>query len=342
MNILIDILHPAHVHFFKNFIKIAQKKNHEIFVTSREKEMTNYLLDIYEIDHVSISSIANSTLGLGKELLYRNLRFLHVAKKFKPDILLGIMGPTIAPMGKLIGVPSLVFYDTEHARITNSWVYPLATTIITPSCYKENLGKKHVTYNGYHELAYLHPNYFKPDISILNELGLGNKEKFAIIRFVSWGAGHDIGKHGIDLEKKKRIIKHLSKSLKVFISSENKLPHDLEQFKLSIPYEKIHDVLYFAYLYFGEGGTMASEAAMLGTPAIYVNCLKLGYIQELETVYDMIYSHDSSEEGFDRVLKLLELDIDLKKEWMLKKKKLLKDKTDVTKFLIDLVTQYDR
>ena len=56
----------------------------------------------------------------------------------------------------------------------------------------------------------------------------------------------------------------------------------------------------------------------------------------------MIYSHDGSEEGFDRVLKLLELDIDLKKEWMLKKKKLLKDKTDVTKFLIDLVTQYDR
>ena len=342
MKILIDILHPAHVHFFKNFINIAQKKHHNILVTSREKEMTNYLLDIYGIDHVSISSISNSTLGLGKELLFRNLRFLKIANKFKPDVLLGIMGPTIAPIGKLTGTPSLVFYDTEHAKITNSWVYPLATKIVTPVCYNDNLGKKHVTYNGYHELAYLHPNYFKPDISVLNKLGLDEKERFAIIRFVSWGAGHDIGKQGISLETKKRIIKLLSKNMKVFISSEKQLPPDLERFKLSIPYEKIHDALYFAYLYFGEGGTMASEAALLGTPAIYANCLKLGYIQELETVYDMIYSYDNPNEGFNQIKNLLGSDVDLKKEWILKRKKLLKDKIDVTKFLVDLVIQYDK
>ena len=45
MNIFIDIGHPAHVHYFKNLIKIMEKEHEAIFtVTSRDKEMAHYLL----------------------------------------------------------------------------------------------------------------------------------------------------------------------------------------------------------------------------------------------------------------------------------------------------------
>ena len=70
------------------------------------------------------------------------------------------------------------------------------------------------------------------------------------------------------------IVKEFLKYVKVFISSEGLMPTDMENFRLNVPSEKIHDVLYYASLYFGEGGTMCSESAMLGTPAIQISGLR--------------------------------------------------------------------
>jgi len=337
MNILIDILHPAHVHFFKHFIKIAQKKGHEIFVTSREKEMTNYLLDIYEIDHVSISSIANSVFGLGKELIYRNLRFLRVAKRFKPDVLLGIMGPTIAPMGKLIGVPSLVFYDTEIARLTNNFVYPLATKIITPASYKKDLRKNQLRYNGYQELSYLHPNNFKPDDTVLMVCDLKKNDTFFVLRLVSWQASHDIGYKGLTSENIHKLIKTLESYGRVFITSEK--GGENRRYKLNLPPEKIHDLLYYATAYIGEGGTMATEAALLGTPSFYVSPQigQFGNFDELENKYDLLYSVQNVDSVIAKMRSLLDENINLKKIWSEKRDRLLHDKIDVTQYIVDLI-----
>ena len=55
MKILIDICHPGHVHFYKNFFWEMQNRGHNIIVTSREKEVTSSLLDHYKIKHQIIS-----------------------------------------------------------------------------------------------------------------------------------------------------------------------------------------------------------------------------------------------------------------------------------------------
>ena len=52
MNILIDIGHPAHVHYFRNFIKIMENKGHKFLIISRNKEMEQYLLNIYKIPYI--------------------------------------------------------------------------------------------------------------------------------------------------------------------------------------------------------------------------------------------------------------------------------------------------
>ena len=49
MKILIDIGHPAHVHYFKNFIKIMQKKGNIITVSARDRECVSDLLVFEEI-----------------------------------------------------------------------------------------------------------------------------------------------------------------------------------------------------------------------------------------------------------------------------------------------------
>jgi len=340
MKIIIDMIHPFDVHFFKNFIYLMKEKNHNILITSRQKEMTNYLLDAFKIDHTSISSIGDNFFSLGKELVSRSLKFLKIAKRFKPDVLIGFNGPTIAPVGKLLNIPSIVFYDTEHASITNTWVYPLANRIITPKSYKNYLGKKHVTFQGYCELAYLHPNYYKPDLEILNQLEIDEKEKYALIRFVSWKAVHDVGKERMSISQKRRLVELISKKFRVFISSEGKLPLDLQKYKINIPFEKIHDALYFADIYVGDGASMTSEAALLGVPSIYTSSLSLGYLGDLEKKYGLIYNIRDSVKAIEKIIFLIEKSDVNKKIWKNKRAKLLEENIDVTRFMVDYIEKF--
>jgi hypothetical protein len=39
MKVLIDIGHPAHVHFFRNAIRELESKGHAVKVTARDKEV---------------------------------------------------------------------------------------------------------------------------------------------------------------------------------------------------------------------------------------------------------------------------------------------------------------
>ena len=127
MRILVEILHPAHVHVFKHAIGSWRARGDEVLVLSREKECANNLLEAYGIPFESISRIGRRKFSLVGEMLVRDFRMLRAAMKFKPDVLVGVMGGTIVQVGKVIGRPAVVFYDTENATLTNRFVYPWPT-----------------------------------------------------------------------------------------------------------------------------------------------------------------------------------------------------------------------
>ena len=133
---------------------------HQVMVTAREKEVSTILLENLGIPYVLISRQAAGGLGLAKEMLVRTWKLINLARKFQPDVLAGIMGPSITIAGRILGIPSVVFYDTEFARQTNWFAYRLAHSVCTPVCYSGKVSGRHVTYDGYHELAYLHPTRF--------------------------------------------------------------------------------------------------------------------------------------------------------------------------------------
>jgi len=343
MRILIDILHPAHVHFFKNYIKQMEKKGHEILVVSREKEMTNYLLSCYKVNYISISKIKKGLLNLAKELLFRTRKLYKIVDDFKPHLLLGIMGPSIAPIGWVKKIPTLVFYDTESAKPTNYYVYPLASKVITPSCYQNDLGKKHIKYKGLQELAYLHPNYFQPNPKILDKLDLKNNEPYFVIRTVSWGASHDIGHKGIDKSSLENLISILENYGKVVFTTEIK-SNTKEPDQLFKP-EEIHDLLYYSTLYIGEGATMASEAAILGVPSFFISSFahKLGYLKELREKHKLLFEANTlSEDIIGKITDLLENISDSKSIWSERQKAMLAEMVDVTDFMINFSEEYFR
>lgn len=340
MKILFNIGHPAHVHLFKNLIRELERKGHQCKITAIAKDISLHLLNAYGFEYEVVGRGMPTLASKAIELIRIELRLYCIARSFEPDILVGGVGNVyVAHVGKLISRPSIIFDDTEHAKIEHFIMDPFATAICTPSCYCDDLGKKQIRYNGYHELAYLHPNRFTPNPAVLDEIGLSKEDPFIILRFVSWTASHDVGQNGI--KGKIELVQKLERYGRVLITSEGELERDLEKYKVSISPEEIHDLMYYASLYIGEGATMATEAALLGTPSIYISSLvgTMGNFNELEGNYGLLYCYNDTT---DALLKAFELirEPDVKVEWQRKRKKLLEEKIDVTGFMVWLVENY--
>ncbi|MBU4274293.1 DUF354 domain-containing protein [Patescibacteria group bacterium] len=341
MKIFIDIGHPAHVHYFKNFIWQMEKKGHRFLLTARNRGCIFDLLNTYKFDYIDRGKGSKNILGKILNMAKVDLLIYKAAKQFEPDLFLGFRSMYAAQVSRLMKKPCILFDDTEHSLEQRLLFMPFSEVICTPSCFKKNLGKKQVKFNGYMELAYLHPNYFKPNPSALKELGIKKGKKFFILRFVAWEASHDIGHKGLSIEIKRKLIKLLNKYGKVFISSEKPLLKEFEEYKLSVSPEKIHDILYYATMYIGEGATMASEAAILGTPSLYISPLAkhLGNFSELSQRYGLVLVYEDLNKSLAEITPLFR-NPNLKQEWQKKRESLLQNKIDVTEWMIKFVENY--
>jgi len=271
MRIFIDIGHPAHVHYFKNFICIMKKKGHQFCISARNKEIVHYLLSKYDIKFQDRGKGGNGLIGKFIYLFKADFELYKIAKNFGPDIFISFGSSYAAQVSKLLNRSHLAFDDTEHAIFEHLMYVPFTDIIFTPKNFRKHFGNKHLYFDGTMDLCYLHPRYFKPDDSIFKFLDISPGEDFIFVRFVSWAASHDIGHHGFSTKNKIKLIEELSKYCRVFISAEGHLPEELQEYKINIPFELIHSVLYYAKLYLGESTSMATEAATIGTPAICVN-----------------------------------------------------------------------
>ena len=340
MKILIDIGHPAHVHFFYNPIRFWKEKGHDIIITSRKKEIATDLLDSFKLSHKTISSLSRGGIvWLAKELVERDKNLFKIIKKEKPDLLLGIGGIFIAHIGFITRTPSIVFYDTENATLSNLITYPFCSEVVVPECYKSWTPPWHLKYPGYHELSYLHPNYFTPNKKTAVECGLSLDRPTFLIRTVSWQASHDLSEKGWNIELLRQAVTFLKEKGKVLISAEGKLPEDLMEFRYTGPPEKIHHLMAHVTLFIGESATMASECAVLGVPAIYSAKTGRGYTDEQEEKYKLVFNIKQLSWPILRQT-LSEILNTSSSVWNKRKTQLLNDKIDVAYFVSDLVMNY--
>jgi len=341
MKILIDIGHPAHVHLFKNFAWIMHKKGNSVLFTSRDKEVTVQLLRAYKFDFIVFGKPFKKIVGKIWGLIKFDFLLLKTALKFKPDILLSAGSMYAAQVAWMLRKPHITFEDTGNMEQIRLYK-PFSKVILVSTAFHKNLGKKQIIYKGHHELAYLHPNHFKPDPSVTELLRIKKGERFIILRFVSWTASHDIGQKGLSFGIIGKTIKNLSVFAKVFISSEGNLPGDLEQYKIGIPPEKMHDALSYANLCIGESPTMAEESAVLGTPSICISSWAgdTGVINDLQK-YNLLYCFkpEYEKKAIEKGLELIK-NKNIKKKWQESRKKMLSEKIDVTAFMVWFIENY--
>jgi len=333
MRILIDILHPAHVHFFRNFHAEMTGRGHQLCITARDKDRSVELLQAFGLPYQQISR-QKSGAGLAVEMAGRTARLMKIMRSFRPDVTTGIMGPSIALAGAVRRVPAVVFYDTEFAVQTNRIVYPLAHSVCTPDSYQGKVPGRHSQYAGYHELAYLHPNRFQPDPAVLGDFGIRPGEPYSIVRFVSWQAVHDRTERGLSDKQKLNLIEVLQRRGRVLISSESPLEGHLADLAVSGRVEQIHHLIAHARLVVGESATMSSEAAVLGVPAVFIATTGRGYTDDEERRYGLV--RHFTEDQYDMALSAIEeILAEPAATWQKARQRLLQDKIDVTAWMID-------
>lgn len=338
MRVLVDINHPAHVHFFRNPIALLQQRGHEVLVTSRQKDVTLALLDEYRIPHRTLSmQVGSGAFALLRELLERDRALLRVVREFRPHVMAAIGGTFIAHAGALARLPRVAFYDTQNATLQNAITYPLLSALHVPRCYDAWVPSKRTTrYAGYHELSYLHPAYFRPDRDIALHNGLAAEGDTFLLRLVSWRASHDLADRGWDGALLRDTLDHLSARGRVLISSEGGLPPDLERYAYRGEVGKLHHVMAYCRLVVGESATVASESAILGVPAIYAARTRRCYTDELEARYGLIRNVETLE--FASLCEALESMLALdRSHWATARDRLLDDTIDVAIHVADTI-----
>lgn len=349
---------PAQAHFLKNIIKKLSSKGHKVLILAREYGETVTLLKHFNFNYFIYTNVSNCgkyrkicNLPFG---IFNSYKFL---KKYKPDLLIGA-GLECVYTALLLNSKCILFSDSmpinESIYVKTQFLLckPFMDAIITPDAVvtqnspKKSLGSKHIKINSYKELAYLHPDNFVPDDSVYKLLGLDKDEEFVLLRFNAFDSIHDFGGvSGFSIDKKRELVNILSKYAKVFISSELLLPPDLRKYSLDIPKYRIHDVLNYAKLIVADTGTIITEAAVLGTPAIRFSSNAgsndLGIFIELSNKYGLIYTYDNPEIAIKKATELIKKP-NLKNEWRSKKEILLSEKVDLSFFMEWFIEEFPR
>ncbi|MCO8129279.1 DUF354 domain-containing protein [Acidimicrobiia bacterium EGI L10123] len=307
MRVLFDIVHPAHVHFYRHLHDLLRDEGHETLVVARDKEVTLDLLGAFGMPHEWTGHAgAKSTLARAAELVTRDVALTRWARRFRPDVVL-TRNPAGVHAGRLVGAWTV--YDSVDGRAAGVHFQlgaPLAHVITSPNWLDEDYGPRHRRYRGPKELAYLHPGRFTADPGVRAELGVPDGQPLFVGRFVANDAVHDAHTVGLDTAQRAALVERLQARGHVVISSEEALPDELEPLRYRLGPERIHHVLAAADLFVGDSGSMAAEAGVLGTPALrlssWVGPVR-GYLGRMERDYGLVrcFTPDTRA-GFDAAL----------------------------------------
>lgn len=351
MKLLVYMGHPAHFYLYKNVIENLRANNHQVEILIKKKDVLQNLVinQGWTFHNILEEGRKNNKLSMFYAMIKRTYRLLKFCNTYKPDILTGtsVENSYIGPI-KRIPVINCNEDDAKVVPLYAKLSYPGANVVLSPCvCENDKWENKSIKYPSYQELAYLHPNHFTPDKSVVEKY-FSADEPYFILRFAKLNAHHDAGIQGINTEIAQRLIDILKPQGRIYITSERELEPQFEQYRIKINPLDMHHVMAFASLYIGDSQTMAAEAAVLGTPFVRFNDFvgRIGYLRELEDDYQLGYGIKASEEGSverlcNAVSELANLSpAERKERYQTRRQKMLSEKIDYAKFLTWFIENY--
>jgi predicted glycosyltransferase len=339
MKVLIDVSHPALAHVFGHVIPAFHARGHETLVVARDKDVTLRLLAAYGVPHQVLAPAARTQRGRLRELIVREARLVALGRRFRPHLVTGT-SVHAARAAVLLRCRSAVLNDDDAAAVPLfRWLaYPLASAIVTPTALAhEGWGRRQILYPSYHALFHLHPNRFRADPSVREELGIAAVQPYGVVRLSALEAHHDRGVRGVSPAFLRALVDGVGRRMRLFVSSEKPLAPEFERLRIGLRPERIHHALAGAAFFLGDSQTMTAEAAVLGTPAFRVNDFvgRISYLRELEE-YELAFGFRPAEEkaaleALDRVLAMPGRDV----VFDARRRKMLAEKIDPVPWFVD-------
>ena len=347
MKVLFIVYHPVDPYIvFETAAKIEKDGGETFFIIVEKENIIKKIVDSKGFKNKVIGESKKSFTGKVVTAFNIIYQIYNITKRFKPDIVFSPTGPYTSFAFKYSKIPLICWEDTETATFNYKYSYKrIDSLLLVEPFYLDISAEKIIRFNGYKELAYLHPNIFKPNPDVLKELNLSIKDKIVLMRFSALNAMHDIGLTSEVLTNEDKILNFIKKiekkyQVRVFISmTERNLSDEFKNYRLNLAPDKYTHLLAFCTLYLGEGTTTASEAGVLGVPWINIQHTKRGYLIDQEENYSLGFRTDNLEYALEKAEEFLQ-DDKILEQWKLKRGKLLKDKIDVSGFLTWFLTNY--
>lgn len=298
MNILLQLSHPAHFHYYHYAMLNWMEHGHKVVVVIKTKDILEQLVKDSGIPYYNINAKVHRSnkIGILWDMIVRDWKILRICLREKIHVLTGSSAEVahIAWLLRRFGVctgEDDAKVIPAYVKCTAPFLYEHCIRLCPTVCSSDGMEKYTVHYPSNHELAYLHPNHFTANRTIVDGYGIDTTKPYFLMRFASLKAHHDNGIQGINTAIAQRLVDTLSPHGQIYITSERELEPQFEPYRIRINPLDMHHVMAFASLYIGDSQTMAAEAGVLGTPFVRFNDFvgRIGYLRELEDVYQLGY-----------------------------------------------------
>lgn len=271
MRIVFDLLHPAHVNFFKNVIRRLDDEGHEVTIIGLRRGALPSIIEreFGGFKRVLIGRHRGSRVSIIVEAnMVRFWQLLAYLGGKRMDVGVTVGGFLLGAALTLLGKPNIQFDDDPESR-KNFRLEKLTSTELFLPIFGEGWPGVQVL-RALKEWAYLSPRYFQPQVSALEPYGVTHK-KFIFIREVSTGSLNYYRQVPNVIAAIASQVA-LPRDVKVLLSLEDKrtsgqYPGDWIQ--LREPVDDIHSLMYHSKIVISSGDSMAREGAMLGVPSLY-------------------------------------------------------------------------
>jgi uncharacterized protein len=288
--IWIDIENSPHVPFFLPIIEELEKEGIELVLTARNMYQTCELLEFFHL-HCKIIGGHYGRSKLAKALCncIRATQLLPSALRHRPDLAVSHGSRAQVLICKTLQIPTLMMHDYEYSTKTGfvepDWV--MMPNVI-PTQLMSRKTERVLKYPGLKEDVYV-PR-FKPDVSILNQLGISSDHLVVTLR----PPARDAHYHTPETERLfTETLKFLADIPQVRVIT---LPRNARQShrlrsdcadliatgRMVIPDAPVDglNLMWFSDLVISGGGTMNREAAALGVPVYSIFRGKTGAVDQ--------------------------------------------------------------
>lgn len=284
MKVWLDILTPKQANFFSVVNQRLTFKGCKTLVTTRKYREANELLELRGLKAFVIGSHGGGLLKSKlKESTKRMSELAEVVEEHGPDIAISFSSPEAARVAFGLKIPHYCISDSPHAEAVCRLTIPLSQKLFTPWIIPTHAWKRYginsreiVKYRALDPMVWLHNHRKTP--KNLNELDLDTSKPIVVVRtseeLAAYLVDQSRAKLSLTVDIVGKLLENAGSTTQIVV-----LPRyigQLEQLRIKfgnriiVPDHIIDAASLFQMtsVFIGGGGTMSTEAAMLGVPVI--------------------------------------------------------------------------